>query len=464
MNQPRRQQTSRRRRSWRSFGVWAGLALLLVLAVLFVHGQGASQGGGQAHANGAPPTLTGPTAGNVVPTPTVTPTPTPPITTQVYLPPPYTPPPPVPTVHVVGAVATVDQTGFYGPCRNTDAHSFLIHATLTVTNPVGGVVTYHWRSSDGFTSAPQYVTFARGQTSVVVSDAWTLGAGNADGRPRWEEVVVTAPNSVTSNQPTFIYRCPPTIIGLNVYATRTPATCVSPDNGFDVKAIILVFAPAGGSITSHFKHTENGVPSEQDVTVAVPPGHVEAAAIAYWHVGPGSGANQQEGVTVLSLDGLVLAQPISQTVSLGGNGNGTPTPTPTPTCTPTPTPTPDPTPITVGGITLNDAAATVSPTLYDCTRADPQTFTFAGTAGVTATQDGTLAYQWVRSDGSLGSSGTAAVKAGDTTVTVPNDTWTPTTRPANGPYGEKLIITKIDATDLTPVIESQPALYQVLCP
>jgi len=84
-------------------------------------------------------------------------------------------------------------------CGTTTTFTF----TATIPgNGTGGMVTYHWLRSDGATSGSVSVTLAPGATSATVKTTWTLGSTVPRGT-YWEQLVITAPNQLTSNQATF---------------------------------------------------------------------------------------------------------------------------------------------------------------------------------------------------------------------------------------------------------------------
>jgi hypothetical protein len=87
-------------------------------------------------------------------------------------------------------------------CDNGNA-MLSFSATLTVSPGPGNVpVTYHWYRSDGGTGQTTTVTVPDGQTSVIVTNSWSLGPPIPAGA-YWEEVIASAPNANTSNQAVF---------------------------------------------------------------------------------------------------------------------------------------------------------------------------------------------------------------------------------------------------------------------
>jgi hypothetical protein len=86
-------------------------------------------------------------------------------------------------------------------------NTFNFSATITLSpGPSGGSITYTWARSDGATMAPITISVPAGQTTAMVTDTWTLGVGAPPGS-YWEQVVVTGPNSITSNKATFTKSC-----------------------------------------------------------------------------------------------------------------------------------------------------------------------------------------------------------------------------------------------------------------
>ncbi|GAC1455015.1 MAG: hypothetical protein PVSMB4_15550 [Ktedonobacterales bacterium] len=80
-----------------------------------------------------------------------------------------------------------------------------ITGTVQVAPSPGGTITYHWVRSDGATGPDQTLTVPAGVSSVPVHDgeSWTTTTCNS----HWEQLIITAPNSVLSNQATFTLTC-----------------------------------------------------------------------------------------------------------------------------------------------------------------------------------------------------------------------------------------------------------------
>ena len=85
--------------------------------------------------------------------------------------------------------------------------TFNFSATIAISPGSSGMnITYTWARSDGATMSPITLSVPAGQTTVSVTDTWTLGVGAPTGS-YWEQVVVTSPNHITSNQATFSKPC-----------------------------------------------------------------------------------------------------------------------------------------------------------------------------------------------------------------------------------------------------------------
>jgi hypothetical protein len=100
---------------------------------------------------------------------------------------------------VTGTTASVTPSS--GSCGGTSG-SFTFEGVITVSPASGGTVQFHWERSDGTSTAPESVTIAAGETSATVHHPWVSPAPTHPGS-YWGQLVVTAPNSVTSNQATF---------------------------------------------------------------------------------------------------------------------------------------------------------------------------------------------------------------------------------------------------------------------
>jgi hypothetical protein len=86
---------------------------------------------------------------------------------------------------------------------NSVSKTFTFSATVNVSpGPSNVVLTYTWKRSDGTSGTTTTGIVPQSATSVTLSDSWSLAAPITKGT-YWEELSVTAPNSVTSNQATF---------------------------------------------------------------------------------------------------------------------------------------------------------------------------------------------------------------------------------------------------------------------
>jgi len=81
--------------------------------------------------------------------------------------------------------------------------TFTFSATANVSpGPSNVMLTYTWKRSDGTSGTTTTGIVPQSTTTVTLSDSWSLTAPITTGT-YWEELSVTAPNSVTSNQTTF---------------------------------------------------------------------------------------------------------------------------------------------------------------------------------------------------------------------------------------------------------------------
>lgn len=81
--------------------------------------------------------------------------------------------------------------------------TLLFSAVVTVSPGANGVqLTYDWKRSDGSSGATTTVTIPQSAATTTLSDIWKLPAPSTPGT-YWEELSVTAPNGVVSNQASF---------------------------------------------------------------------------------------------------------------------------------------------------------------------------------------------------------------------------------------------------------------------
>ena len=86
---------------------------------------------------------------------------------------------------------------------NSVTKTFTFSATVNVSpGPSNVMLTYTWKRSDGTSGTTTTGIVPQSTTSVTLSASWSLTAPITKGT-YWEELSVTAPNSVTSNQTTF---------------------------------------------------------------------------------------------------------------------------------------------------------------------------------------------------------------------------------------------------------------------
>lgn len=86
---------------------------------------------------------------------------------------------------------------------NSVTKTFTFSATVTVSpGPSNVLLTSTWKRSDGTSGTTTTGIVPQSTTTVTLSDSWSLTAPITKGT-YWEELAVTVPNSVTSNQATF---------------------------------------------------------------------------------------------------------------------------------------------------------------------------------------------------------------------------------------------------------------------
>jgi hypothetical protein len=86
---------------------------------------------------------------------------------------------------------------------NSVSKTFTFSAIIYVSpGPSNVMLTYIWKRSDGTSGTATTGIVPQSTTLVTLSDSWSLAAPIPKGI-YWEELSVTAPNSVTSNQTTF---------------------------------------------------------------------------------------------------------------------------------------------------------------------------------------------------------------------------------------------------------------------
>lgn len=107
----------------------------------------------------------------------------------------------------LGAMASVSPPSVMCPggmCP-TPTPTFAFTSTITVAPSPGGTITYHWVRSDSASTPTLMLMVSPGATSVQVSggESWTTSACG----PHWEQLMITMPNQVLSNQAVFTISC-----------------------------------------------------------------------------------------------------------------------------------------------------------------------------------------------------------------------------------------------------------------
>lgn len=104
---------------------------------------------------------------------------------------------PAPTFRVSSVVASVSPLQGPIPCNKQTSFEFTFSGTITATS--AGTVQYTWVQSDGGGSSGTLTFGSAGSQQVTTS--WTIyGPTLVAG---WSKVVITSPNSISSNQATF---------------------------------------------------------------------------------------------------------------------------------------------------------------------------------------------------------------------------------------------------------------------
>ncbi len=86
---------------------------------------------------------------------------------------------------------------------NSVTKTFTFSAAVNMSpGPSNVMLTSTWKRSDGTSGTTTTGIVPQSTTTVTLSDSWSLTAPITKGT-YWEELSVTAPNSVTSNQTTF---------------------------------------------------------------------------------------------------------------------------------------------------------------------------------------------------------------------------------------------------------------------
>ena len=104
--------------------------------------------------------------------------------------------------HVTGVSASVSPAPGTAYCPASPGGTVFTFTGQINVNAAGNV-TYHWLRSDGGTTGDTTIS-ASGPGTLGVHNTWQLGTPSYMG---WEQVIVTAPDSVASNQANFT-TCP----------------------------------------------------------------------------------------------------------------------------------------------------------------------------------------------------------------------------------------------------------------
>jgi hypothetical protein len=275
----------------------------------------------------------------------------------------------------------------------TTATTFTYSANLSSTG--AGTVSYKWVYSTGKSGPVQTATFPAAGTRQVSGGTVSVKTASTG----WAAIQIMNAGGALSSKATYKLTCsvpPAGTIGLSAFVTPAAQTvaCGSPAPSFTFTG--LISDSKAGTVTYHWA-LSNGTTS--------PPGTLTF-----------SGAGTQ---AVLPLTFTPSANTASGTGALVVTSPGTETSSPafyTLTCTKGNPPPPAP-----GNIAVSLSSSPSSPDIVTC-GSTPPTFTLTGTLTSDQAMTG-VKYQWVRSDGTTGSSGTISLKAG-TPVNV-SDNFTP---------------------------------------
>jgi hypothetical protein len=193
---------------------------------------------------------------------------------------------------VTGAHVTASPTTY--DCNTT---SVAVHFKATITlapGSKGGTITYTWQRSDGTSSSPQTIPVAAGQKSVPVpDDTWKANANHLNDT-FWEQVAISAPNSITSNQATFTKNCPFKVTGVKV--SVNPGTfdgiCTN-QMTFTFTATVSVPAGTSGGQVSYTWHRSDGGSTDSTEPIHFDPGVTTQTVTTTWQLGALQGDGSQ---------------------------------------------------------------------------------------------------------------------------------------------------------------------------
>ncbi|HUN30564.1 MAG TPA: protein kinase [Trebonia sp.] len=290
-------------------------------------------------------------------------------------------------------VTPASQTVACGSAPPTFTFSGLISDTKT------GKVTYYWALSDGATSMPQTLTFATPGTQNVQLLSTTPPADTASGAGM---LVVTSPGTETSSPASYSLTCtngggaaPPTLhlaAGASISPAMDTVSCSAAPPTFTLTGTIT--ANRATTVSYHWRLPSGNGPT-RTLTFSKA-GTLAVATAAY--TPPGDTASGSGMIIITSPMGVTSG---SATFNL--------------TCV-------------QANITLSLSSSPASPDSVACGTAAPA-FTLTGSLTSNQALSG-VKYEWLRSNGTTGSSGTLSLAAGKSkTVT---DSFTPPSNPFTG--------------------------------
>ncbi len=209
-----------------------------------------------------------------------------------------------PAFQVTSVTASAQPQRYSGPCPTT------VRFTGTITATGSGTVTYAWQRSDGATSGKETLTFAASGTQTV-TESWSLGGPSLPSFSGWEQLVVLAPQSLTSNQATFTVSC----LGNSPVVTVTPPSMILPP-GQVGKLLATATDPQGLPLTYAWSD-----PNGAGLAFGSP---TAAATTVSWAAAPPSGTKAAARVTVCDSAGACATADAIIDSGPGTTGNQTP--------------------------------------------------------------------------------------------------------------------------------------------
>jgi eukaryotic-like serine/threonine-protein kinase len=293
------------------------------------------------------------------------------------------------------AAGTIGLSAFATPAAETVAcgsptPSFTF--TGLISDSKAGKVTYHWALSDGATSPAQTLTFAGAGTQAAQDLTVTPPADTASGAAM---LVVTSPGTATSSPAFYSLTCTkngaaaPPALHLSAAAQASPGVstvgCEAAPPTITFTGTITANEPA--TVRYYWKLPNGNGPTQ---TVTFSKGGTKSLASAAYT--PAGDTASGSGTIVITSPMGATSAPAAFTLSC-----------------------------TQGNITMSLSSSPASPDSVACGSAPP---IFTLTGSLTSDQAlSSVKYQWLRSNGTAGSSGTLSLAAGSAKSVT--DTFTP---------------------------------------